>query len=334
MEYIKNFNNFKLNENWYHGTPDNRSIENNNGFSINMTSIEYVKDPELFEKINMEMSDAKKSGNDKLYFEILNIIPNYKDTFTYKKPLFLTDTYSVAKTYADPQRAFDYQNSIEKVYEVDVDCNKIVRINAYGDRFRFIDINKVKRGFIDAGISEDEIDKVIKMFNFYVSNTNGIKTDTIAAIGNWFGFDCIDVVGVLDSYHGGTIKSTVRMVLDPSKVKIINSLKESKYWTKSKILEYKKVIKYFYELYFKETDSKYKPIYKICTVGSFGTDKFIENKSDIDFMINILSEMDKYEVIDIINFINDKLIEKYGEIENKGGKVEVIGINDKFWFDY
>jgi len=48
----------------------------------------------------------------------------------------------------------------------------------------------------------------------------GIKTDVIAAIGDWLGFECIDVVGVLDSYHGGNIKSTVRMVLDPTNLKI------------------------------------------------------------------------------------------------------------------
>lgn len=72
---------------------------------------------------------------------------------------------------------------------------------------------------MNAGISESEITKVINMFNF--TTNKGIKTDVISAIGNWFGFDCIDVVGVLDSYNGGKTKSTVKMVLNPSKVKII-----------------------------------------------------------------------------------------------------------------
>ncbi len=49
----------------------------------------------------------------------------------------------------------------------------------------------------------------------------GIRTDDIAAIGNWLKFDCIDVVGVLDSYRGGKESSTVRMVLDPTKAKVI-----------------------------------------------------------------------------------------------------------------
>ena len=43
----------------------------------------------------------------------------------------------------------------------------------------------------------------------------------VAAIGEWFGFDFIDVVGVLDSYEGGSTKSTVRMVFNPKDLKII-----------------------------------------------------------------------------------------------------------------
>jgi hypothetical protein len=78
----------------------------------------------------------------------------------------------------------------------------------------------VKRGFVQAGIDEHEIDKVIQMFN-YGSGDKGMKTDLIAAIGGWFGFDVIDVVNVLDSYHGGTVRSTVRMVLNPTNIKIL-----------------------------------------------------------------------------------------------------------------
>jgi hypothetical protein len=78
----------------------------------------------------------------------------------------------------------------------------------------------VKKGFINSGVSEEEVDRLISMFNYYISDSKGIKTDVIAAIGNWLDFDCIDVIGVLDSYHGGTVKSTVRMVLDPTIVKI------------------------------------------------------------------------------------------------------------------
>lgn len=220
-EYI-NKQDEKICESWFHGTPDSREIEKEGGFANKTISVEYATDPNKLKSLQKTMNDARKGGDDDLYWELLNKVPNFKKIYTYKKPLFLSDKYSVAKTYADPQRAFDYQNAIQKTYEVNVDCGKNVRISAIGDRFRFISVDKVKKGFIDAGIPEHEIDKLISMFNFYISDNKGIKTDVIAAIGNWLGFDCIDVVGVLDSYHGGNVKSTVRMVLDPTKVKVKN----------------------------------------------------------------------------------------------------------------
>ena len=182
--------------------------------------VKYVTDPNGLKELQFNIKNARESGDMDLYHKLLNKVSDYKKDFTYKKPLFLSDKHSVAKTYADPQRAFDYQNSVPKIYEVDVNCNKIAKIVATGDRFRFISIDKVKQGFINSGVSEEEIDNLILMFNYYISDNKGIQTDVIAAIGNWLDFDCIDVVGVLDSYHGGTVKSTVRMVLDPTNVKI------------------------------------------------------------------------------------------------------------------
>jgi hypothetical protein len=209
-----------INENWYHGTPDAREIEKEGGFTHKTMTVDYVIDPNGFKELQINMKNARETGDMNLYFELLDKVDDFKEYFTYKKPLFLSDKYSVAKTYADPKRSSDYQNAVEKTYEVDVNCNKTVKIVATGDRFRYISIDKVKQGFINSGISEEEIDKLILMFNYYISDNKGIKTDVIAAIGNWLDFDCIDVVGVLDSYHGGTVKSIVRMVLDPTNVKI------------------------------------------------------------------------------------------------------------------
>lgn len=208
-----------LTETWYHGTPDAREVEKVGGFTHRTMSVDYVTDVDGLRALQDKMNDARQNDETE-YFKLLNQVDNYKKRFTYKKPLFLSDVYSVAKTYANPRRALDYQGAEEKVYEVDVNCNKIAKIVAIGDRFRFISIDKVKRGFINSGVSEDEIDNLIAQFNYYVSNKNGIQTDVIAAIGNWLEFDCIDVVGVLDSHEGGNTKSTVRMVLDPTTVRI------------------------------------------------------------------------------------------------------------------
>ena len=209
-----------LKESWYHGTPDAREVEENGGFTDRTKTISYVTDPKKFDQHREKMNLAMKNGDMDTYDKLLNMTGDFKKDFTYKKPIFLCDKYSVAKTYADPKRAFDYQNALEKVYEVDIECDKIAKIVATGDRFRFVSIDKVRQGFINSGVSSEEIDKLIGMFNYYISDNKGIQTDVIAAIGNYLGFDCIDVIGVLDSYDGGTVKSTVRMVLNPSNVKI------------------------------------------------------------------------------------------------------------------
>lgn len=105
------------------------------------------------------------------------------------------------------------------------------------------------------------------------------------------------------------------------------------YYSANKITEYRRYIKFLYAKYLEENSIRKIPFYKLKVIGSHGTDKFIPEKSDIDFMLYLLGAVNKPEMIDIINYINDKLIEKYGEIEGKLGKVEVIGINDEFWFD-
>ena len=211
---------FTLNENWYHGTPDSRELDKK-GFTKRTTSVDYIDDIQKYRKTQEQMRMARENDDMETYHELLDKIGDFKKTYTYQTPIFLSDKLNVAKTYADPQRAFDYQNATQKVYKVDVDCDKVVKIIATGDRFRFISVEKVKNGFINAGVSEDKIDELINKFNYYVQNNKGIKTDVIAAIGSYLGFDCIDVVGVLDSYHGGRIRSTVRMVLDHKLIRIV-----------------------------------------------------------------------------------------------------------------
>jgi len=210
-----------LNEAWFHGTPEANKIEQAGGFTASMMSVDYITDLDKYKEYQNNLRTTRESGDMKAYHKLITMPEtDFKDHFHYNKPLFLSDKYSVAKTYTDPNRAFDYQNSLEKVYEVEVSGDKIVKIVATGDRFRFINVDKVKIGFINSGVSEEDINRVITQFNYYATNNSGIKTDVVAAIGNYFGFDCIDVIGVLDSYSGGTTKSTVRMVLDPSKARI------------------------------------------------------------------------------------------------------------------
>jgi lysozyme len=206
---------------WYHGTPDVRNIENEGGFTQKYIDINFVEDIELWKEKQQVLKAARESGNEKEYFKILDTVDDLRKYTKIRKPIFLTDVYSVAKTYADPHRAFDYQESVEKVLKVKVREGKGVTINAPNSRFRFIDIKKVKSGFINAGVDENDLEEIIEKLNYAEGVESGIRTDNIAAIGEWLGFDFIDVVGVLDSYRGGTTKSIVRMVFNPSDITII-----------------------------------------------------------------------------------------------------------------
>lgn len=207
---------------WYHGTPDVRQLEQDGGFTQRNLSIEYVEDIDAWDRAQAEMEKARVEGNEDRYFEIIDTVGKLRQRTNIRKPIFITDIFSVAKTYADPSRVHtDYQNSIEKVVKVEVSDGKSATIVATGHRFRFIPVDMVRAGFTRAGINPEELDLVIRKLNFAIGTEKGIKTDDIAAIGDWFGFDYIDVKGVLDSYHGGTTKSTVRMVFDPSHLKIV-----------------------------------------------------------------------------------------------------------------
>lgn len=206
---------------WYHGTPDVRALESEGGFTQKFMEVDYINDLSAYYKLMGQLKEARERGDDAMYHKYLAMIPKLKAKFKLRKPIFLTNILQVAKTYADPKRSFDYQGAKEKVLKCRISSGNGLKIIATGDRFRFIDTNKVKRGFVEAGISESEFDDVIKRFTYYQKNSDNLKTDVIAVIGEWFKFDFIDVIGVLDSYQGGSVKSTVRMVFDPSHITII-----------------------------------------------------------------------------------------------------------------
>jgi GH24 family phage-related lysozyme (muramidase) len=206
---------------WYHGTPDVRNLENEGGFTKKYIDISFVDDIKAWKEKQEILKSTREKGNEDVYFKTLDTVGELKKYTKIRKPIFLTDVYSVAKTYADPHRAFNYQEAVEKVLKVKVKEGKGVTIIAPNSRFRFIDIEKVKNGFINSGVNKNELEEIIEKINYAEGVDSGIRTDSIAAIGEWLGFDYIDVVGVLDSYRGGNTKSTVRMVFNPNDITIV-----------------------------------------------------------------------------------------------------------------
>lgn len=208
---------------WYHGTPDVRELQKTGSFVPKTETTTYVPDPKKWHEIQNAMQVARQeNGTDDKYFELLDQAGKQNKSLTYKKPIYFTDKSSVANTYADPKRAFDYQASEPKLLQVEINANgKILRVPAQGQRFRMINADYVKNAFKNSGISEEEINKYFDMFPQNIRN-NQMSAETIGIIAQLLGFDIVDVIGVLDSYEGGSIKSTVRMVFDPQRIKIIN----------------------------------------------------------------------------------------------------------------
>lgn len=204
---------------WYHGTPDVARIEQDGGFTQKYMSISYISDTNKWKELQEKLSNTDRYGNE--YFTILDEIGKLVVDKKLPKPIFFTDMNKVAASYADSNRAFDYQNAIAKVIKVNINAGKILKISAHGQRFSGIIVDDVISGFVNSGISKDQILTAIAMFERNLRN-NKLTTDAIATIAQMFDFDTIDVVGVYDSYRGGTIKSTVRIVFDPSRITIID----------------------------------------------------------------------------------------------------------------
>ena len=206
---------------WYHGTPDARKVKEQGGFEGRTNSITFITDIEKWEQIKSELKDARKN-DEGLYFKLLDQVGQFTKDLSLKKPIFLSDNHGVARTYADQKRAFDYQNAEPDTFKVKVDSGKNLKIPVFGDTFRGINIGKVKKALLNHGISDSDIDRTFKRFQYNIKNDK-MDTSVVSAIAQMYDFDIVDVVGVLDSYNVGKSKSTVRMVFDHNRVKIINN---------------------------------------------------------------------------------------------------------------
>jgi len=212
-----------MNTVWYHGTPDAREIIQGGGFSPRMGNTDYISDPERWNELQHEMQIARSNGNDDQYWKAMEQVAPLRKQMQYKKPIFFTNNSKVASSYTKEKPAFDYQESVPKTFKVQInDSGKILQVPAKGERFRNLKADYVRKALIDAGISEEEVDKQFAMFPTDIRNGK-MTAETIGIIAQQLGFDIVDVIGVLDSYHGGSVQSNVRMVFDPNRIKIINN---------------------------------------------------------------------------------------------------------------
>lgn len=212
VEYVSEAQEF-----WYHGTPDNRSVKET-GFQVQTNTTDYITDPQKYYKLQQEMQDAKTNDDQDQYFRLLDQAGKLRKSMTYNKPIYFTNKRSVANTYADDKRAFDYQNADPSIYQATIDdSGKVLKVPAFGERFRGIKADIVKDSLMKAGIPEETVDNYFNMFTNNIRNGK-MTSETLGIIAQQLGFDIIDVLGVLDSYHGGDVQSTIRMIFDPTRI--------------------------------------------------------------------------------------------------------------------
>lgn len=141
--------------------------------------------------------------------------------FSTGKTVFLSDNPSVARTYADPRRAWDYQGAEPEVFRAMTNPQRIVDIDAGGSDFRGINAEAVKRGLLNAGIPEE--DAAARVAAAAARRSDGrISTNDLENIVRGLGFDAADISNVRDTYNATAKapKSVVRMMFNPAQVSV------------------------------------------------------------------------------------------------------------------
>ena len=201
---------------FYHGTPDSREISKQAGFSKKTKTINYIEDIDRYKELQKQFK-----SKDYDIGQVSKEIESLEKKHTFRSPIFLTDKISVARTYSK-KPAWDSQNSIPKVYKVKTSPSKILTLDIKGKRFEFLDVGLVASAFKSAGEDTNTFYNLLQKYEYYqLDNIEGVPTDSLVAIADELGFDCIDVLNAEDSYNVGNKLSTIRIILEPNDIKII-----------------------------------------------------------------------------------------------------------------
>lgn len=203
---------------WYHGSPEGQKLSG--GFEQRTLSVRYLTDYKQWLALQDQMNQVERGSEE--YMQLIDQANELSAYKTIPAPIFFSDNYSVANTYADDSKAFDYQNAEPKVFKVSIQADKILSVYAGGQNFRGIDMARTKRALSNAGVDDASIEEV---FGQFIQSIRGdgskLSTDSLATIAYDLGFDTIDVQGVKDTYMGGGPNATVRMVFDPKRITIL-----------------------------------------------------------------------------------------------------------------
>lgn len=193
---------------WYHGTPDKRDLSK--GFVQKYHSVPYISDIQKYNEYKSMLQD--KTSADPDYFDILDKIGALRQYKKIPKATFFTDEISVAKSYANDARAWDYQNAEPHILKASLDLGKSVKIDSKGNKFSNIPMEEILKHF-----SND----LVMTYLPELENKTRIKSDEILTLAYEAGYDSVIFNRVIDTYSGSGKISTVAAIFDPSRIKIV-----------------------------------------------------------------------------------------------------------------
>lgn len=165
---MKTLRQFITEAQWHHGSPDVRSFRET-GWEPRTTSL-----------WNHETKDNSEQR---------------------PRPVYFTRSRRVARTYADPHRAFDYQGSVPGVITKDINArdSRFMQIDAEGGHWSNMTVDHMK-----AAVEPERHDELMGHINRYIgekAHRGHIMTDDVAILAHKMGFHGFHIKNVHDDYN-------------------------------------------------------------------------------------------------------------------------------------
>jgi hypothetical protein len=209
----------------YHGSPDVRGIKSAGGFEQRRRTASYYGDIDKLEEYRATLArlgDMPVNERPKEYWDALDGVSSLRREEEVPKAIYFATDNGTAKTYADDQRAWDFQNSKPGVLKAASQLDNPLTFNARGRKFSALPLDVVRSGM--SAEQRVAFDNIVRAYADPTLTAKGIiRTDDLELVAHKAGYDGFKITNVIDDYHGIGKPTTVVGVLDASKVKLADA---------------------------------------------------------------------------------------------------------------
>ena len=201
---------------WYHGTPDVRSLRES-GFTARTEPVRCVRDRAALQAARAHANEPGISALEG--HRRLSALEAQFEFVPVPVPVFLSRTRGTAQSYANDQRAFDFQGAEPAVLEIEGVPEAEITIDAAGETFRGLSWDRITAGLTAAGGDPEALARTLED-RLEVSIAGRIRVAKLGAALHLNGYRVVDVVNVVDTHDGRGRPDTVRMVFEPEGLRI------------------------------------------------------------------------------------------------------------------